>query len=446
MSGETPDLSGGIGGGAGPGGSSAAGGVPAGGASSVGAGAGGAGAGGVGGSGAGGFGGITGSHLGPILIAGGLTGILAMGALIATNVVPVHSGGSGASPRGLVLVACPGSGPVLAVIDPGQRLLVTGRSDDGTWLQVYLPGPGLTSAWAPARELQPSGDPNTLPVASCNVAVASPTGTPIVAEVTPTPTPTPMPTPTPTPTPSATPVNSSPIIADVTASPRTIYYPWGGTGPSCGPNAANPDETTISATITDSQGVASATLFYKLPTKAYASKAMTRAGSTFAASIRVPNGFGHTGNLDYYIVAKDSSPAGKSRTSLLEHASVKRCDIPPSVTSMDFGGSTIEVQLRNGPACSNPKQPIVYANAADPDGTVAKVVFYYTPRGSTVQSLVLTKAGSNNQWTGTLANAKFPKLAQSGKWVIPWYLVAYDNDGRTSAKYSSGIPLVEQSC
>ena len=140
-----------------------------------------------GGAGSGGFGGIAGSHIAPILIAGGLTGILAMGALIATNVVPVHSGGSGASPRGLVLVACPGSGPVLAVIEPGQRLLVTGRSDDGTWLQVYLPGPGLTSAWAPARELQPSGDPNTLPVAGCNLAVASPTGTPIVAEVTPTP-------------------------------------------------------------------------------------------------------------------------------------------------------------------------------------------------------------------------------------------------------------------
>ncbi len=183
VSGETPDLSGGMGGGAGPGGSSAAG------------------AGSAGGSGAGGFGGIAGSHLAPILIAGGLTGVLAMGALIATNIVPVHSGGSGASPRGLVLVACPGSGPVLAVIEPGQRLLVTGRSDDGTWLQVYLPGPGLTSAWAPARELQPSGDPNSLPVASCNVAVASPTGTPIVAEVTPSPTPTPTPTPTPPPRP-----------------------------------------------------------------------------------------------------------------------------------------------------------------------------------------------------------------------------------------------------
>src|SRR5260221_142550 len=80
VSGETPDLSGGIGGGVGPGGGSGAAGVGAGGAGAGGAGA------GAGAGGAGGLGGIAGSQIVPILIAGGLSGVIAMAALIATNI------------------------------------------------------------------------------------------------------------------------------------------------------------------------------------------------------------------------------------------------------------------------------------------------------------------------------------------------------------------------
>jgi hypothetical protein len=374
-----------------------------------------------------------------------------MGALIATSIVPVHSGGSGASPRGLVLVACPGTGPVLAVIEPGQRLLVTGRSDDGTWLQVYLPGPGLTSAWAPARELQPSGDPNTLPVASCNVAVASPTGTPIVAEVTPSPTP--PPTPTPTPTPTATPLNSSPIIADLAASPATIYYPWGGIGPSCGPNSANPNETTITATITDPEGVASATLFYRLPTRAYASKAMTRAGSTYAASVNVPLAFNHTGDLTYYVVSKDGSPEAKTRTSPVQTVTVKKCNIPPSVTDMTFSsqaGAWHAYARVQGKSCGSTKLFAgILVATTDPDGLTEDmtVVFWYTPWHGTLHHVTLKYTNATGFFTGKLFPTDFPAMPNSNSRTMDsWYVTATDTAGGRTTYKLPGQTITEDQC
>ena len=457
MSGETPDLSGGAGGSAGAGGAPAAGGVgaggSAGGAGAGGVGAGGTAAGGAGAAGAGGVGGAAGSQLVPILIAGGLTGVIAMGALVALNVVPVHSGGSGASPRGLVLVACPGSGPVLAVVDPGQKLLVTGRSSDGSWLQVYLPGPALPYAWAPARELQASGDTSGLPVvAGCEVAAASPSGSPIVAIASPSGSAGagPTPTPTPTPTPSPTPTNSSPIIADLVASPATIYYAWSDPSHSCGPDAKDPDTTTISASITDPQGVASATLVYKLPSGSYVTKAMTGTGARYTATVNVPSGFGHTGSLDYYVVSKDKSAEEKTRTSPLKQVTIRKCDRPPKVSDSAVPSGPIRVPVAGGGAC--PADPTNYifitAFATDPDDAVASIVFYYRPYPTTtskLEHLTLTRTSTPGLFTGKLYNTNFPKLPKNGLYnTSPWYLVAIDAAGRSSPKYSQGTASLQE--
>ena len=73
----------------------------------------------------------------------------------------------------LAIVACPDSGPLLALADPGQSMLVTGRSADGAWLRVHVPGPVGNHGWAPAAALQVDGDVDELPTVACGVEPAS---------------------------------------------------------------------------------------------------------------------------------------------------------------------------------------------------------------------------------------------------------------------------------
>ena len=120
---------------------------------------------------------------GLLAIATGLiVGIIGSGTLLATGAVHVGGGNAAApvpTPVGLQLVACPDAGPVIGSIPKGEKVLVTARSADGAWLQVYYPGPSFDRAWTKAGPLQLEADPGSLPVASCEAP----------------PTPTPRPTP-----------------------------------------------------------------------------------------------------------------------------------------------------------------------------------------------------------------------------------------------------------
>ncbi|HYU51190.1 MAG TPA: hypothetical protein VEO91_14805, partial [Candidatus Limnocylindria bacterium] len=109
------------------------------------------------------------------LAAGGLSGVVAMSALIATGVVAVGPPPTG--PQTLALVGCPGSGSVVAVARPGDQMLVTGRSGDGSWLRVYVPGPAGHDGWVPASTVNLLADGSALPLAGCT-EVATATGTP----------------------------------------------------------------------------------------------------------------------------------------------------------------------------------------------------------------------------------------------------------------------------
>ncbi len=145
-----------------------------------------------------------------VLGAGLLSGAVAGGALVASGTVEFGASagaGGGATGAGLELVPCPDQGPVLGTIPRDQKVLVTARSADGGWLQLYWPAPGIERAWIMAGPLQLEGDLASLPVAECE---APPTATPRptveptpTPEVTPTPTPTPILQPTTEPTPSA---------------------------------------------------------------------------------------------------------------------------------------------------------------------------------------------------------------------------------------------------
>src|SRR5437867_9021507 len=79
------------------------------------------------------------------IVAGLVVGIGGGSALVVTGLSPF---GKGQIPANLALLACPGSGGVLANVPTGASLLVTGRSSDGHWLEVYLGEPGVDRAWA----------------------------------------------------------------------------------------------------------------------------------------------------------------------------------------------------------------------------------------------------------------------------------------------------------
>jgi len=186
-----------------------------------------------------------------VLAAGGLTGVLAMSALIANEMVPVHDSTPAAeSVPELAVVACPDSGPVLALADSGQRMLVTGRSADGAWFRVHVPGPVGQHGWAPAPALTVDGDSETLPIVACGsepTASASPTATATpTASPTPSPTPppqlpaTPAPTPTPTPRPAPT---ATPTPLPTRPPPTATPTPTPRPTPTRNPSSVIPPST-----------------------------------------------------------------------------------------------------------------------------------------------------------------------------------------------------------
>jgi hypothetical protein len=185
------------------------------------------------------------AHHGAAIAAGVLSGAVVGGAGVATGVIPT-GGANGAPTR--ALLACPGTGPEVGRISSGTPLLVTARSADGAWLQVYIGGPGIDSGWASADALKLRDAARSLPVADCGTqATAGPTPGPVAsppppsqitlptATAGPPPTPTPKPTVTPKPTrtpkPTPTPVPTSfkdahpPVISDLFAySPCLPYH------------------------------------------------------------------------------------------------------------------------------------------------------------------------------------------------------------------------------
>jgi hypothetical protein len=167
---------------------------------------------------------------GAAVAAGALSGALLGGAGVATGVIP--TGGANAAPT-RALLACPGSGAEVARISSGQPILVTARSADGAWLEVYVGGPGIGSGWASADALKLRDAVSSLPIADCGTQVAAgptpgPLGSPepppsqialptanVGPSSSPTPNPSPAPKPTlkptvkPTKTPKPTPVPTS---------------------------------------------------------------------------------------------------------------------------------------------------------------------------------------------------------------------------------------------
>ena len=277
------------------------------------------------------------------IAAGLIVGVIGTGTLLATGAV--HVGGGTAAPAapagGLQLVACPDVGPVIGTIPQGEKVLVTARTADGAWLQIFYPGPAFDRAWTKAGPLQLEADASGLPIASCE-APPSPSPAPVArglrggrgrrrsrarrppglavavaiaaARRQPEPGPARRPARARRPTPKPTP-NLPPAIAAFTASTKALSYDQGAYCPTA------TQSVTFTLKASDAGGVASATLYWRKPgASSYTPLPMTLAGGsaqngTWTVTVdTTTNGSWNAGNrLTYYAVALDASAAPRTK-------------------------------------------------------------------------------------------------------------------------------------
>jgi hypothetical protein len=191
-----------------------------------------------------GFGALLGQWSTRAIVGGLAIGIAGGSLLIATGHAPV--GETPPTSANVALLACPGSGAVLASVPVGTSLLVTARSVDGQWLEAYLGEPGVDYAWAPAADVHLASPADALPVGDCiagttaqqsasptavivAVATASPAATVspsgLVIPAEPTPTLQPIVIPLATPFATSTPTSSPTSTATLTATPTATLTP-----------------------------------------------------------------------------------------------------------------------------------------------------------------------------------------------------------------------------
>ncbi len=106
---------------------------------------------------------------GAVLAAAAAVGVSA-GALAADHPAgdPLTEPAEAARTR-VAFTACPGGAPTGAFHD-GDRVLATGRSDDGAWIEVRAPEETDGSvAWVPAAAIEPDASFGELPTSDCEV-------------------------------------------------------------------------------------------------------------------------------------------------------------------------------------------------------------------------------------------------------------------------------------
>jgi hypothetical protein len=399
------------------------------------------------------------------IAAGLIVGVIGSGTLLATGAV--HMGGGKAapasSPVGLQVVACPDAGPVIGSIPRGEKVLVTGRSADGAWLQVFYPGPAFDRAWTKAGPLQLEADANTLPVASCEApptptprptpgastaVVASPEASPSIepspspaVSQAPSPSPSTGPSPSPavSPSPSPTP-NAPPVIAALTASTKTLSYDQGAYCPTA------PKTVTFTMRASDAGGIATATLYWRKPGAAsYATTPMSLAGGsaqngTWSATLNTTaNGITSAGSLVYYAIVLDGSGAKvKSPATGALAIPVSVCvNTGPTFTSGPSAGDATLYADPLNVGCGSPIGTEIHATITDIDGVKSAMLVFTDQAGATVQRPMNGYAG--NLWTSFI-NANDDGTKGPGSFTFQ--VVAVDSKGATTTSSSQSIQVV----
>jgi hypothetical protein len=403
------------------------------------------------------------------IAAGLIVGVVGSGTLLATGAV--HFGGGTAAPvtstAGLQLVACPDVGPVIGTIPRGEKVLVTGRSADGRWLQISYLGPAFSYAWTKAGPLRLEADANGLPIAACLApptptprptpeasAAVEPTATPVAtatpgATPAPTATPTAAPTasptakptaaPTPTPTPRPTP-NAAPSITGLTASTKTLSYDQGAYCPTA------PKGVTFTLKASDAGGIATATLYWRKPgASSYAAATMTLAagsaqsGTWRAALDTTANAIRTAGRLTYYAVVRDSDGAQtRSPATGTQVVAVKVCvNTGPTFTSGPSAGDSTLYADPGKVGCGGPNGTEIRATITDIDGVKSATLVFTDQAGRVAERPMVGFAG--NLWTSSI-NANDDGTQAGGSFT--WHVVAADGKGAQTTSAAQSIRVI----
>lgn len=197
---------------------------------------------------------------------------------------------------------CPGEAP-LDDLHQGDRVYLTGRSDDGSWLELRSPASSEERVWVPAAVVGADAGTDDLPVHDCRTAgdqlalpgqttttlppTTQPGDTTTTATTQPgdtttttvgSPTTVPSTSTTKPPTTTTTsPDTTPPAISNLVADNNTIYTDDG----VCGPTSHS---TPVSATVTDDRGISSVRLEWSFPGQSgtvAGSTAMTLSGGKY---------------------------------------------------------------------------------------------------------------------------------------------------------------------
>jgi len=388
---------------------------------------------------------------GPQIAAAIVVGGIVVGGLGGAYVAS-RSSGSSAVPSGeLAVYPCPDQGPALMSVKGGQKLLVTGRTEDGTWLRIHYPLPGRTEAWVQTSPLTVDGATASLPVVTCQpeLAIASPDAQPgptltAVANFAPSPPPAvATPTAAPTASPSAGPTvvqNAKPSLTALAASTSKISY---DTASYC-PTAVK--KVTVKVKASDASGLTGVMLFWREPGAAtYAQSAMARtAGSANSGTWQVTldttaNGITRAGKLAFYTVGTDTAGAtGRLPASGASSITVAVCaNTGPTITSVSpRSGSTLYLDPL-GAGCS-PTTTNITAAVKDGDGVKSVTLFYRRPGSSTYSSKAMDNQTVPPKWYANL-DTLGDKVAQTG--TLSWYIKAVDDKNVASQTKTASIKI-----
>jgi hypothetical protein len=363
------------------------------------------------------------------IVAGGLVVGAVTGGVASSGVFP---GGSATSNTQLAVYPCPDTGPVLFTVPSGQKFLVTGRTEDSSWLRIHNPLPGRSEAWIQTDPVTLKGALADVPVAECVPEVAA------LATVFPEPSltaiqdnsPSPSPTPAPTPAPVA---NAKPGLTSLTASTGTISY---DTKSYC-PSAVK--KVTFKVKATDSEGIASVALWWRSPgSDTFVSSPMTRAtgsaksGTWQAALDTTANGITKAGKLAFYAVATDTAGATRRLpTKGSDSITVAVCvNTGPAIKSAaSSAGKTLFQVTRSAPNCRS--TTTISATVTDVDGVDTVTLFFRPPGEATYRSRPMSLA--NGKWSAPIdTTADKITIPNPPTGNLRWYIKAVDKTGLAS--------------
>jgi hypothetical protein len=174
---------------------------------------------------------------------------------------------------------------------------------------------------------------------------------------------------------------------------------------------------TVSASITDASGVASATLWHR-PTGSgvYSQVAMTAAGDTWSGTI--PAGSVNVPGVQYYVTAIDSAPAANTATA---PATAPGTPLSFTVVSSDVAGPVITHTAPTGPLTSGANQ-LISATITDASTIASATLYWRTAGGTSWTSQALTLSGG--QYSATIGPVVAPSLQ--------YYFFAIDSIGNST--------------